>query len=233
MGAIESVGIQLTRLLPGADAGTLRQLEGAAQRRAYRMRDRLHATGLKVLPFVVLDGHVIVRRVAETGQVYAALIAGPGYLGGLLSVSDPASDAVYEMVALTDGTWATWDPRFVRGLALNDAGLAVDLLDRSADFTKVLSMRLDERSFESARQRMAAILTRYGKVIFDTPHPVAQRADLAAMIGASRVMMYRALRELEAEGFVKRQRGGGINILDGDGLARLVVVAPPDGAPAL
>jgi CRP-like cAMP-binding protein len=121
----------------------------------------------------------------------------------------------------------------VRGLALKDAGLAVDLLDRSADFTKVLSMRLDERSFESARQRMAAILTRYGKVIFDTPHPVAQRADLAAMIGASRVMMYRALRELEAEGFVKRQRGGGINILDPDGLARLVVVAPPDGAPAL
>ena len=233
MGAIKSVDIQLTRLLPGADAGTLSQLEGAAQRRAYRTRDRLHATGLKVLPFVVLDGHVIVRRVAETGQVYAALIAGPGYLGGLLSISDPASDAVYEMVALTDGTWATWDPRFVRGLALNDAGLAVDLLDRSADFTKVLSMRLDERSFESARQRMAAILNRYGKVIFDTPHPVARRADLAAMIGTSRVMMYRALRELEAEGFVKRQRGGGINILDGDGLARLVVVAPPDGAPAL
>ena len=233
MGAIKSVDIQLTRLLPGADAGTLSQLEGAAQRLAYRTRDRLHATGLKVLPFVVLDGHVIVRRVAETGQVYAALIAGPGYLGGLLSISDPASDAVYEMVALTDGTWATWDPRFVRGLALNDAGLAVDLLDRSADFTKVLSMRLDERSFESARQRMAAILNRYGKVIFDTPHPVARRADLAAMIGTSRVMMYRALRELEAEGFVKRQRGGGINILDGDGLARLVVVAPPDGAPAL
>lgn len=233
MGAIESVGIHLARLLPGADASTLRELEGAAQLRAYRMRDRLHATGLKVLPYVVLDGHLIARRVAETGQVYAALIAGPGYFGGLLSISDPASDALYEMVALTDGTWATWDPRYVRRLALKDAGLAVDLLDRSSDLTTVLGMRLDERSFESVRQRMAAILTRYGKVIFDTPHPVAQRADLAAMIGASRVMMYRALRELEAEGLVRRQRGGGINILDGDGLARLIVVAPPDGAPAL
>ena len=233
MGAIESVGIHLARLLPGADAGTLRRLEGEAQLRAYNIRDRLHARGLKVLPFIVLDGHVIARRVAETGQVYAALIAGPGYLGGLPSISDPASDALYEMVALTDGTWATWEPRFVRGLALRDAGLAVDLLDRSSDFTTILSMRLDERSFENARQRMAAILTRYGKVIFDTPHPVAQRADLAAMIGTSRVMMYRALRGLETEGFVERQRGGGISILDADGLARLVVVAPPDGAPAL
>jgi DNA-binding GntR family transcriptional regulator len=80
---------------------------------------------------------------------------------------------------------------------------------------------------------MAAILTRYGKVIFDTPHPVAQRADLAAMIGASRGMMYRALRELEADGLVKRQRGGGIAILEAERLAGLATVAPPDGAPAL
>jgi Mn-dependent DtxR family transcriptional regulator len=94
-------------------------------------------------------------------------------------------------------------------------------------------MRLDERSFENARQRLAVILTRYGKVIFDTPHPVAQRADLAAMIGTSRVMMYRALRELEAEGLVNRQRGGGINVLDEERLAGIVTVAPPDDAPAL
>jgi hypothetical protein len=47
------------------------------------------------------------RRVAETGQVYAALIAGPGYFGGLRSITDPGADALYELVALTDGTWAT------------------------------------------------------------------------------------------------------------------------------
>ncbi len=94
-------------------------------------------------------------------------------------------------------------------------------------------MRLDERSFKNARQRLATILTRYGKVIFNTPHPVAQRADLAAMIGTSREMMYRALRELEANGLVERQRSGGINILDEERLARLVTVASPGGAPAL
>jgi CRP-like cAMP-binding protein len=118
-------------------------------------------------------------------------------------------------------------------LALEVGGLAVGLVDQSSDFSVVLSMRLDERSFENVRQRLAAILTRYGKAIFDTPHPVAQRADLAAMIGASRVMMYRALRELEAEGLVERQRSGGINILDEERLAELVTVAPPAGAPAL
>ena len=233
MAAIESVGTHLARLLPGADPGSLRRLQGAAQLRTFSRRDLLHARGRELIPFVMLDGHVIARRVAETGQVYAALIAGPGYLGGLLSISDPGRDSLYEMVALSDGTRATWDPRVVRGLALKDAGLAVALLDRSMDLTAVLGMRLDERSFESARERMAAILTRYGKVIFDTPHPVAQRADLAAMIGTSRVMMYRALRELEAEGLVERQRGGGINILDAERLASVIAVAPPDGAPAL
>jgi CRP-like cAMP-binding protein len=173
------------------------------------------------------------RRVVETGQVYAALIPGPGYLGGFRSITDPGADALYELVALTDGTWATWDPRLVRELALQDGGLAVGLLDLSSDFAVVINVRLDERSFESARQRMAAILTRYGEAIFDTPHPVAQRADLAAMIGTSRVMMYRTLRGLGADGLVKRHRGGGISIVDHEGLARLVEVAAPEGAPAL
>jgi CRP-like cAMP-binding protein len=233
MGAIEAVGDHLTRLLPSAGAGTLRRLEQGARERTFSRRDRLHSRGMHLPPFVVLDGHVMNRRTVETGQVYAALIAGPGYFGGLRSISDPEADALYELIALNDGTWATWDPAFIRELALQDAGLAVGLLDLASDFAVVLNVRLDERSFESARQRMAAILLRYGSVIFDTPHPVAQRADLAAMIGTSRVMMYRTLRGLEADGLVKRQHGGGINVLDKEGLARLVAVAAPDGAPAL
>ena len=84
----------------------------------------------------------------------------------------------------------------------------------------MLNVRLDEQSFGSARQRMAAILTRYGDAIFDTRHPVAQRGDLAAMIGTSRVMMYRTLRGLEADGLVKRHHGGGISIVDRERLAR-------------
>jgi CRP-like cAMP-binding protein len=206
------------------------RLEGAARQQTFRRRDVLHARGIRLPPFVVLDGHVMYRRVVETGQVRAALIAGPGYLGGLRSISDPGADALYELVALTDGTWATWDPRLMRELALQDAGLAVGLLDLSAEFAMVLNVRLDAQSFGSARQRMAAILLRYGKAIFDTRHPVAQRADLAAMIGTSLVRMYRTLRDLEADGLVEREHGGGIRIVDEVGLARLVEVAAPDGA---
>jgi CRP-like cAMP-binding protein len=233
MDAIESVGTYLARVFPGADADTLRHLGDGADEKTFRRRGVLRARGGQLPPFIVLDGHVITRRIAETGQVRAALIAGPGYFGGLRSISDPDGDAFYELVALTDGTWATWDPAFVRGLSLKDAGLAVGLLDLSSDFAVVLDMRLDERAFQNARQRMAAILTRYGKVIFDTPHPVARRADLAAMIGTGSVMMYRALRGLEADGLIERQRGGGINILDAERLAGLVTVAPPEGAPDL
>jgi CRP-like cAMP-binding protein len=233
MSPSESIGSHLARLLPGAEAGTLGELERAAKQLKFLGRDVLHLRGVQLPPYVILDGHVMARRVAETGQVRAALIAGPGYLGGLRSITDPMGEALYELVGLTDGTWATWEPRFVRDLALLDAGLAVGLLDHSSEFAVVLNMRLDERSFETARQRLATILTRYGKAIFDTPHPVAQRADLAAMIGTSRVMMYRALHRLEGDGLVKRQRGGGIVVLDEAALAALIPVAPPDGAPAL
>ncbi|MEO6058371.1 MAG: Crp/Fnr family transcriptional regulator [Candidatus Limnocylindria bacterium] len=233
MGVIESVGSHVGRLLPDADASTHRRLEQAARHQTFGRRDLLHARGMQLPFFVMIDGHVMTRRVAETGQVRAALIAGPGYFGGIRSISDPDANALYELIGLTNGTWATWDPRFVRELALQDGGLAVGLLDHSANFAVVLTMRLDERSFENARQRLAAILTRYGKAIFDTSRPVAQRADLAAMIGTSRVMMYRALRELEADGLVRRESSGGIKILDEERLAQLVTVAPPDNAPAL
>jgi CRP-like cAMP-binding protein len=233
MGAIVSVASHVARLLPEADRSTLHRLEEGARQQAFGRRDLLHARGIQLPPFVLLDGHVMTRRVAETGQVRAALIAGPGYFGGIRSISDPDAEALYELIALTDGTWATWDPRFLRELALEDAGLAVGLLDHSADFSVVLTMRLDERSFENARQRLATILTRYGKAIFDTSRPVAQRADLAAMIGTSRVMMYRALAELEAEGLVERENSGGIKILDEERLAALVTVAPPASAPNL
>ena len=232
MGAIESVGAHIARLLPDADVGTVRRLEQAARQQSFRRRDVLFARGMQLPPFVVLDGHVMYRRVVESGQVRAALIAGPGFLGGIRSISEPDADALYELVALTDGTWATWDPRFVRELALQDGGLAVGFLALASEFAVVLNLRLDERSFASARQRMAAILLRYGRAIFDTSRPVAQRADLAAMIGTSRVMMYRTLAGLEADGFVEREGRGGIRILDEEGLARLVEVAAPDGAPA-
>ena len=233
MGAKESVGTHLARLMPNIAAATTRRLEAAARQQAFHRRDVLHARGRQLPPFILLGGHLMYRRVVETGQVRAALIAGPGFFGGLRSISDPDAEALYELAALTDGSWATWDPRALRALALEDARLAVDLLDQAAAFAMVLNVRLDEQSFETARQRMAAILTRYGEEIFDTARPVAKRADLAAMIGTSQVMMYRTLGGLEAEGLVKRHRGGGISIVNQERLARLVEVAAPEGAPAL
>jgi len=233
MSAGESVAFHLQQLLPDADKKTLRRLDEAARQQPFTRRDVLRARRMQVPPFVLLDGHVMYRRVVETGQVRAALIASPGYLGGLRSISSRGADALYELVALTDGTWATWDPQLVRELALADGGLAVDLLDLLSEFALVLNVRLDEQTFESARQRMAAILTTYGDPIFDTRRPVAQRGDLAAMIGTSRVMMYRTLRGLEADGLVKRHRGGGISIEDRAALERQVSVAAPDEAPPL
>ena len=233
MGTTESVGSHIDRLFPGAEAKTRRRLEDASRQRPFDRREVLQARGIELPPFVLLEGHLMYRRVVETGQVRAALIAGPGFFGGFRSISDPDADALYELVALTEGAWATWDPRLVRELALQDADLAVGLLDLYAEFAMVLNVRLDETSFATARQRMAAILTRYGDAIFDTRHPVAQRADLAAMIGTSRVMMYRTLRGLEDDGLVKRHRGGGISVVNHEALARLVEVAAPEGAPAL
>ena len=163
-----SVSSQLARLLPAVDAATLRRLEQIARRESFRRCDLLDVETVP-RPFLVLSGYILFRRLVETGQLSAALIAGPGYLGGIRSVSDPGGEPFYQLVALTDGMRATWDPQAARALALEDPALAVGLLDRSWDFAMTLNVRLDERTFENARQRLAAILTRYGEAIFDTP----------------------------------------------------------------
>ena len=54
MGAIKQVGFHVARLLPGAEAGTLRRLERAAQQQTFCRRDLLHARRIQLLPFVVL-----------------------------------------------------------------------------------------------------------------------------------------------------------------------------------
>jgi len=51
--AIKSVGFHVARLLPGADASTVRRLERAAQQQTFCRRDLLHAR-IQLLPFVVL-----------------------------------------------------------------------------------------------------------------------------------------------------------------------------------
>ena len=102
MGAIEPVAAHVARLLPHAGASTRRELEAASRRRTFSRRDFLHSRGIQLFPFVVLEGHLMARRVAETGQVYGALIAGPGYFGGVHSISEPEADALYELIALGD-----------------------------------------------------------------------------------------------------------------------------------
>lgn len=69
MGTIDPVGSHLARLLAGANATRRSRLENAARLQTFSRRDRLRSRGAQLPPFVLLDGHLMYRRVAETGQV--------------------------------------------------------------------------------------------------------------------------------------------------------------------
>ena len=172
----------------------------------------------------------------KPSRVRAALIAEPwGTSVELRSISQPWSPtALYELVALTDGSWATRIQRFVSGLALGGRrSWRVGLLDLSSDFALVLNVRLDEQSFENARQRMAAILTRYGRR--DLRHAPSGRAarrpgghdrdqpgdDVSDVARAGG----RRPRETPPRRWDQHRGRGRV--------ARLVEVAAPDEAPAL
>ena len=72
--------------------------------------------------------------------------------------------------------------------------------------------RLDQATFEDARERLATVLLEYERFLVGLD-PVLTRAELAGLIGASREMLGHVFRDFEARGIVRRT-GRRIDILD-------------------
>lgn len=107
------------------------------------------------------------------------------------------------MFALTDAVVASWRGRDVRHLVENDRALAADVIDRLAMFLNILTEELDGFLHQDARRRVIRVLARHRDLFF-SDSPVLSRRHLPGLVGTSREMTGRVLRELEREGAVAR-----------------------------
>jgi CRP/FNR family cyclic AMP-dependent transcriptional regulator len=157
----------------------------------------------------------VFRRTTIDGQQITVGIAHPGEVFGVTSVSE--SIASVEMVALNDVELASWSGEDVRRLAAVDPGLALDIADRLATILNNLTKKLDGYLHQDARRRVVRILARHRDLFFCDP-PVLSRAHLPGLVGTSREMTGRVLRELENEGTVARTGRSGLRLLRPDQL---------------
>jgi CRP-like cAMP-binding protein len=203
-------------------------LVGLADVRRYRPGHTVLAQGEEAGLFLVVDGHIAFRRTTVDGREVIPLVASSGQLGAILSIT--GRPAATESIALSPCTVALFRREDLDGLAANDAGLALDLLDHVLVTFEAMIERLDGLLYQNASRRVARVLEDHAALFFDE-EAVLTRGHLPALVGTSREMTGRVLRRLEADGIVTRVGRDRVRLLDPVGLATLAASRSPARTP--
>jgi CRP-like cAMP-binding protein len=205
----------LERALPGCAADTSQFLADTAHVRTVRTEEKIFRQGEAVPLTLVLRGYGAFRRTTIDGQQIATGVATPGYLLGFTSIASGTSSV--DLVALTECEVALWSGPEIRRIAATDPGFALDVIGHLGTFLNTMTEKVDGFLHQNARRRVVRILARHQDLFFSEP-AILSRAHLPSLVGTSREMTGRVLRELEREGTVARVGRTGLRLLRPDRL---------------
>jgi CRP-like cAMP-binding protein len=211
----EAIREQVRRTLPSLAPRTLQSLAETAQIHSLRTGEKVFPQGDALPLTLILEGHGAFRRTTIDGQQITLGIAPPGYLLGFTSMT--ADISTVDLVALTDCEVALWPGPEVRRLAASDPEFAIDMVRVLGTFLNALTEKVDGFLHQNARRRVVRVLARHRDLFFTEP-PVLSRAHLPSLVGTSREMTGRVLRQLELEGTIARVGRTGIRLLRPDRL---------------
>jgi CRP-like cAMP-binding protein len=209
------LGALIAQALPGSRSETTQILAETARVRTTDIDERIFRQGEPIPLIYVIRGYAAFRRTTVDGQLLTLGIAGPGGMYGYSSISALAANV--DMVALTECEVATWKGADVRRIFATDAGFALDVFDRQSVFLSIITEKVDGFLHQDARRRVVRVLIRHRKLFFGNP-PVLSRSQLPSLVGTSREMTGRVLRQLAREGMVARVGRHGLRLLRPDRL---------------
>jgi len=201
--------------LPGIKPETADFLFETARTRTVQPDGSVFDQGEPIPLTLVLRGHGVFRRTTIDGQLLATGVANPGDMFGFSAIS--STNSPVELVALTECEVCLWKGPEIRRHAAMDAGFALDVIDRFAGFVQSMTENIDGFLHQDARRRVIRILMRHRDLFFAEP-AVLSRAELPGLVGTSREMTGRVLRELEREGLIARVGRRGLRLLRPDDL---------------
>ena len=201
--------------LPGTSRATIDCLVETAKARIAPPGEAIFRQGERIPLTLIIRGHGVFRRTTIDGQLLSTGIGHPGGLFGFSSITPTTSPV--EFVALTELEVRLWKGPDIRRLAASDPGFALDAADRLAGFVQAMTEGIDGLLHQNARRRVIRILLRHRDLFFAEP-AVLTRAELPSLVGTSREMTGRVLRELESEGLIARVGRRGLRLLRPDRL---------------
>ncbi|HYI66114.1 MAG TPA: Crp/Fnr family transcriptional regulator [Candidatus Limnocylindrales bacterium] len=205
----------LVRALPGAQPTTIDVLTASARIRHARAGERIYRQGDPVPLTLLMSGYGAFRRTTENGQLLVSGIAAAGLLVGYSAMASSLSSV--EFIALTECDVAQWQGSEIRALAGADPGLAFAAIDSMAASLHLAMERIEGFLHQDARRRVIRILARHRDLFFGDP-AILTRSHLPSLVGTSREMTARVLRELEREGTLTRVGRSGLTLLRPDRL---------------
>jgi CRP-like cAMP-binding protein len=193
--------MNIERALPGSRRETSQLLAETANVLTVRTDQRIFRQGEPIQLTLVLRGYGAFKRTTVDGQQVAVGIARAGDLFGYSSIA--SSHSPVDLVALSDCDIALWRGPDVRRLAATDSGFALAVIDQMASYLHMITSRVDGFLHQDARRRVLRILDRHRDLFFSTP-AILSRSHLPSLVGTTREMTGRVLRELEREGTLVR-----------------------------
>jgi CRP-like cAMP-binding protein len=205
----------LVEQLPGCRRETISALRRTARLRALDRGDLIYPQGEPVPLTLILRGYGVARRTMLNGQQFMSGVAGPGYLFGYSGIA--AARSSVEVLALTACDVAQWPGAEIRALAVVDPELALAAIDSMGNSLHETLEGIEGFLHQDARRRVLRVLARHRVLFFEEPI-VLTRSHLPGLVGTSREMTARVLRQLEREGTVERYGRTGLRLLRPDRL---------------
>lgn len=215
----------IQRNLPSAaDASLARLLETVSVRRV-PAHEPIWSRGDLIPMTLLVEGYVGFERTIADGRQLTVAIGYPGTLYGIASVA--STIAAVDMTALTDVQIGQWPAGLLRELIVADPPIGLNVLDQLAGYVNLVTVKLDGFLHQDARGRVMRTLVRHGELFFGDP-PVLSRAHLPGLVGTSREMTGRVLRNLERDGIVVRVGRTGLRVRRQDWLEAGAIDAAED-----
>lgn len=220
----DAIGRVVATAFPGSRPETSHALTALAEIRSVEAGGTIIGQGEQTRTVLVVEGHVGLRRTAADGREVIPRVLSSGDLGSLLPIA--GRPAAVEALALSPARVALWSATDLQGLARDDVGLALDLLEHSLFAFEAVVERLDGLMYQDAVRRVARVLEQHADILFGE-QAVLSRAYLPALVGTSHEMTARVLRKLESDGVVARSSRDRLELLDPVRLARAAVAPIP------
>jgi CRP-like cAMP-binding protein len=209
--ATQELRTALAASLPHARALSVQKLVRSATLLDLRPGLLVFRQGEPIPLVMLMEGVAGFRRTTTDGQQLLVGIAKRGALVGVTSVAGVVSTV--DMLSLTTGHVATWTGIAAREIARRDPEMQMDLIDQIGMFANILTEKVDGFLHQDARRRVIRVLARHRDLFFGEV-PVLYRSHLPSLVGTSREMTGRVLRDLEQQGTVRRVGRRGLELLD-------------------